>query len=56
MKSAIAGMVAAVCLGVAPASAFGHAYFQALNPAPGKRLEHSPRRVTLEFTERLNTR
>jgi len=31
-----------------------HAYFQASSPAPGKRIEHSPRRVTLEFTEDLN--
>lgn len=54
LRLAIAGVFATVCLGLAPSSAFGHAYFQASNPAPGKRLEQSPRRVTLEFTEALN--
>lgn len=53
---ALALVAAVVLLGslihASPADA--HAYFEASSPAPGKRVEHSPRRVTLEFTEALN--
>lgn len=51
---ALAGVLVAVVLVVVPSSAFGHAYFEASSPAPGKRVEQSPRRITLEFTEALN--
>jgi copper transport protein len=51
---ALAGVLVALLLAVAPASALAHAYFQASSPAPGERVEHSPRRVTIEFTEDLN--
>jgi copper transport protein len=47
--------VAALGFGPGVSSAWAHAYFQASSPAPGKRVEHSPRRVTLEFTESLNS-
>jgi copper transport protein len=36
--------------------AFGHAAFVGSDPAPGQRVESSPARVTLEFTEALNRR
>jgi copper transport protein len=36
--------------------AFGHAAFVGSDPAPGQRVEVSPARVTLEFTEGLNRR
>ncbi len=51
---ALTGVLAALLLAVAPSSALAHAYFEASSPAPGKRVERSPRRVTLEFTEDLN--
>jgi copper transport protein len=51
---AIAGVLVVVLLAIVPSSALAHAYFQASSPAPGKRVEHSPRRVTLEFSESLN--
>ena len=38
---------------LAPAAAFGHASFLESRPAPGERLEASPRQVTLEFSEPL---
>jgi copper transport protein len=38
------------------APAFGHAAFVGSDPAPGQRLEASPSRVTLVFTEPLNAR
>lgn len=54
MNLAIAGVLVGGLLAILPSSALAHAYFQASSPAPGKRIEHSPRRVTLEFTESLN--
>src|SRR5215207_10217144 len=38
------------------APAFGHAAFVGSEPAPGQRLEASPSRITLVFTEPLNGR
>jgi len=38
------------------ASAYGHAAYVGSEPAPGQRLESSPRRVVLVFTEPLNGR
>lgn len=51
---AIVGVLVVALLAIVPSSALAHAYFQGSSPAPGKRVEHSPRRVTLEFTEDLN--
>ncbi len=51
---ALAGALVVVLAALLPQSALAHAYFQASSPAPGKRVERSPRRVTLEFTEDLN--
>ena len=36
--------------------AFGHAAFVGSDPAPGQRVETSPARITLAFTEPLNRR
>jgi copper transport protein len=36
--------------------AFGHAAFAGSSPAPGERLESSPTRIVMRFTERLNHR
>ena len=38
------------------APAFGHAAFVGSEPAPGQRLEASPQRIVLVFTEPLNER
>jgi copper transport protein len=46
--------VCALLLPVAPA--FGHAAFVGSEPGPGARLERSPQRVVLSFTEPLNSR
>src|SRR3954470_8059411 len=46
-------LAVAACLAVA-APAFGHAAFVGSEPAPGQRLDASPGRVTLIFTEPLN--
>src|SRR5260221_14514548 len=53
-KVALAGALVVVLAALLPQSALAHAYFQASSPAPGKRVERSPRRVSLEFTEDLN--
>jgi copper transport protein len=53
-KVALAGALVVVLAALLPQNALAHAYFQASSPAPGKRVEHSPQRVTLEFTESLN--
>src|SRR5215217_7780553 len=46
-------LAAAACLaGASPA--YGHAAFVGSEPAPGQRLDASPGRVTLVFTEPLN--
>src|SRR5436190_21287348 len=44
--------VIAVLLWTAPA--FGHAAFVGSDPSPGQRLDTSPGRITLVFTEPLN--
>ena len=47
-------MLLAVLAWAAPA--FGHAAYVGSEPAPGQRLERSPARVVLVFTEPLNER
>ncbi len=49
---ALAAAFAAALTGAAPA--FGHAAFVGSEPAPGQRLEASPARIVLSFTEPLN--
>jgi copper transport protein len=46
--------LAAMAVEAAPASA--HAAFLESTPAPGQRVQRSPREITLEFTEALNRR
>jgi copper transport protein len=49
------GLAAAMALSAASASpAFGHAAFIGSSPAPGQRVESTPERVALSFTEPLN--
>jgi copper transport protein len=54
--TAVVGIVGVALLSLAihTPRASAHAYFLASAPAPGKRVERSPRRVKLEFTEPLN--
>lgn len=49
-------LIAASALAAGAPAAFGHAAFLGSDPAPGTRLEASPRQVTLTFTEPLNRR
>lgn len=48
--------VAVVVVLLLPAPAFGHSAFLASQPEPGQRLEVSPGRVTMRFTEPLEDR
>ena len=49
-------LLAASALAAGAPAAFGHAAFLGSDPAPGTRLEVSPRQVILTFTEPLNRR
>lgn len=51
---AVAATLALAALGVAAPAAMGHAAFAEAAPPPGTRLEQSPARITLSFTEPLN--
>lgn len=53
-RALAAACAALVVVAAAAPSAFGHAAFLESSPAPGTRLESSPDRIELEFTEPLN--
>ncbi len=48
--------LALALLALAAPAAFGHASFEGASPAPGGRVETSPRQVVLTFSESLNRR
>src|SRR5215212_4809168 len=54
MRRLLALPVVLAALAVPAAPAFGHAAFVGSDPSPGQRLEASPGRITLVFTEPLN--
>jgi len=49
-------LLSLAALALLPTAAFGHAAFVGSTPGPGMRLESSPRRLVLRFTEPLNRR